>query len=163
MNDKTAYEIERKYLIEYPDIAALERLASRKIEMVQTYLIPNDGKKMRIRSCLENGKYTYVKTVKKTVTALRRLETEGEMTETEYLALLNSDIPKRQLTKTRYCVNYKNQCFEVDIYPFWADRAIMEIELSHESDKIEFPEFITIKKEVSEEKTYRNFSLAKQI
>ena len=40
MNDKTAYEIERKFLIDYPDIELLEALSFRKIKMVQTYIMP---------------------------------------------------------------------------------------------------------------------------
>lgn len=163
MNDKTAYEIERKYLIAFPDIEMLEKLSFRKIEMVQTYIMSPDGKNIRIRSCFENGKHTYIKTVKKTITALKRLETEGEIMEDEYTRLLKGDTPKKQLTKTRYCLNYENQCFEIDIYPFWTDKAIMEIELSAEDDKIIFPDCIKIIKEVSEEKNYRNFSLAKPV
>ena len=41
----------------------------------------------------------------------------------------------KQIRKTRYCLTYKNQYFEIDIYPFWNDKAILEIEsieqLSH--------------------------------
>ena len=119
--------------------------------------------KLRIRSCLENGEYTFIKTVKKSITAIKRLETEGEITKAEYMQLLESDSPKKQLTKTRYCLDYENQCFEIDIYPFWTDKAIMEIELASEDDKITFPDCINIIKEVSEDKAYRNFSLAKPL
>ena len=163
MNEKTAFEIERKYLIGYPDTAMLEKKASRKIEMIQTYITGTDGSKIRIRSCLENGKHTYIKTVKKAVTELRRIETEGELSEEEYLSLLNGGGEKRQLTKTRYCVQHLDQLFEIDVYPFWKDKAIIEIELSDENDRITFPDFVKIIKEVSEDKKYRNYSLAEII
>ena len=34
---------------------------------------------------------------------------------------------KKQIRKTRYCLTYESQYFEIDIYPFWNDKAIVEI------------------------------------
>lgn len=160
MDNNTSFEIERKYLIEMPDTELLKSKASRQIDIVQTYLVSDKGK-IRIRSLYENGEYKYIKTIKKSVTAIRRIETESSLTKEEYLALLESGVQKRQLTKTRYVLPYENQNFEIDIFPFWYDKAIMEIELDDEDDEIVFPEFIKIIREVTEEKEYRNFSLAK--
>ena len=162
MDNDTHFEIERKYLIEMPDLTVLKSKALRTVDILQTYLI-SDGGEIRIRSLFENGNYKYIKTVKKSVTALRRIETESEISREEYLAFLKGGAQKRQLRKTRYILPYKNQIFEIDIYPFWNDKAIMEIELEDEDDKIIFPDFIKVLREVSEEKEYRNFALAKQI
>ena len=44
---------------------------------------------------------------------------EKRLSKDEYLSLLmNADITKQQIRKTRYCLIYKNQYFEIDIYPF---------------------------------------------
>ena len=73
---------------------------------------------------------------------------------------MNADTTKRQIRKTRYCLTYENQYFEIDIYPFWDDIAIMEIELSDEKEEIKIPTFICVIKEVTEDDAYKNASLA---
>ena len=53
--------------------------------------------------------------------------------------------------------------FEIDVYPFWNDRAIMEIELDDEGQEIIFPPEIQIIREVTSDKRYTNSSLARQV
>ena len=74
---------------------------------------------------------------------------------------MEADTSRRQIRKTRYCLTYKNQYFEIDVYPFWDDKAIMEIELRDENIPIEFPERISIIKEVTDDEAYKNAQLAK--
>ena len=50
---------------------------------------------------------------------------------------------------------------EIDVYPFWNDKAIAEIELSDENASVEFPPKIKVIKEVTEDEAYKNASLAK--
>ena len=52
--------------------------------------------------------------------------------------LMDADTTKRQIRKTRYCLTYSGQYFEIDVYPFWKDRAIAEIELSDENAEVAF-------------------------
>lgn len=73
---------------------------------------------------------------------------------------MNADTSKRQIRKTRYCLTYESQYFEIDIYPFWKDKAIVEIELNDEKTVIVFPDFIKIIKEVTNDESYKNASLA---
>ena len=74
---------------------------------------------------------------------------------------MNADTSKHSIRKTRYCIIYKNQYFEIDIYPFWNNKAIVEIELNDENEKIEFPKQLKLIKEVTNDKNYRNSELAK--
>lgn len=55
---------------------------------------------------------------------------------------------------------YKGQYFEVDVYPFWNDKAIAEIELSDENASIVFPKQIRVIKEVTTDESYKNAFLA---
>lgn len=162
LGEPTPYEIERKFLIEYPDIAKLEADKNcGKVEIIQTYLKSNDDKEIRVRQRGNNGSYSYTKTIKRTINGLKRLETEKRLTQAEYINLLmDADTTKHQIRKTRYCLVYNNQYFEIDIYPFWNDVAIMEIELNNESQTIEFPPQIKIIKEVTDDIEYKNSNLA---
>lgn len=155
-------EIERKYLIEYPDIAWLESIPNcRRIEIIQTYLRSQDGEEVRVRQRGMDGSYVYYKTVKRSISGLKRVEIERRLSKEEYLTLLmDADTSRRQIRKTRYCLTYDNQYFEIDIYPFWQDRAIVEIELSDENAEIRFPKQLKIKAEVTDDETYKNASLA---
>ena len=156
------YEIERKFLIEYPDIDMLEKMPNcKKVDIVQTYLKSNSDNQLRIRQRGENGYYTYTKTTKKTISATKRLEVENRISINEYLKLLlQADTTKHQIIKTRYCLTHKNQYFEIDIFPFWKDKAIVEIELLDENQPIEFPKELKQIKEVTGDKKYYNHYLA---
>ena len=162
LGEPEPYEIERKFLIEYPDIAALEaNPACRRVEIIQTYLNSREGDEVRVRQRGADGSYVYFKTVKRRVSELRRVEIEHRLSADEYLTLLmDADTTKRQIRKTRYCLTYKNQYFEIDVYPFWKDRAIVEIELSDENTPIIFPEGIRVIREVTDDPDYKNASLA---
>lgn len=83
------------------------------------------------------------------------------MSQEEYLRLLmEADTSKRQIRKTRYCLTYKNQYFEIDVYPFWNDKAIAEIELRDENAKIVFPKQIKVIREVTDDDSFKNASLS---
>ena len=156
-------EIERKFLIRYPDIRRLESLPNcRRVEIIQTYLHCGASEELRIRQRGENGSYIYTKTLKRPVTDRKRIEIEERLSQEEHLRLLMEADPSRyQIRKTRYCLTWENQYFEIDIYPFWQDRAILEIELRDEDAEICFPAEVEILREVTEDENYRNASLAK--
>lgn len=164
LGEPEPYEIERKYLIEYPDLKWLEENpACQRIEIIQTYLKSSSDEEKRVRQRGCNGDYIYFQTIKKKVTDLKRIEMEKRLSQAEYLDLLmEADTNKKQIRKTRYCLTYQNQYFEIDVYPFWSDQAICEIELSDENMEIVFPEQIKVIKEVTNDDSYKNASLSKR-
>ena len=136
-----------------------------KVEIIQTYLhSPEQNQQIRLRQRGIDGHYVYFQTIKKDITPIKRIEIENRLTKDEYLKLLMSaDTSKRQIRKNRYCLTYKNQYFEIDVFPFWNDKALMEIELSDENSPIIFPDFIKIIREVTAESEYKNSSLAQNL
>ena len=157
------YEIERKYLIEYPEISALEALPNcEKVEIIQTYLQADHDDEVRIRQRGSRGNYIYFETRKKTISGLKRIEIERRLTKDEYLErLMDADPTRMPIRKDRYCLADGNQYFEIDIYPFWNDQAILEIELSDPEEEIRFPKMLKVIREVTEDEAYKNASLAK--
>ena len=157
-------EIERKYLIEYPDLRWLESLPNcRRVEIIQTYLLSKEGDELRVRQRGENGSYIYYKTCKRRITGTTRTEIEQRLSQEEYLQLLmEADPAKRPIRKTRWCLTYDNQYFELDVYPFWKDRAILEIELSHEGEAVRFPKELKLIREVTDDPSYSNAALAER-
>ena len=164
LGEPEPFEIERKFLIEYPDVARLEKLPNcQRVEIIQTYLNAPQGEESRVRQRGIDGNYIYFQTTKKQVTGLKRVEVERRLSKDEYLRLLMDADPNcRPIRKTRYCLTHDNQYFEIDVYPFWQDKAIMEIELADEHAAIRFPEWIHVVKEVTDDESYKNASLAKR-
>lgn len=162
LGEPEPYEIERKYLIEYPDIKWLESNPScKRIEIIQTYLNGPADQEVRVRQRGIHGNYVYFQTIKRKVSDVKRVEIERRLSQAEYLKLLmNADTTRRQIRKTRYCLTYENQYFEIDVYPFWNDKAIAEIELSDENANIVFPKQLKVIKEVTGDISYKNASLA---
>ena len=163
LGDPEPYEIERKYLIKYPDLAALgSDPFCRKIGIEQAYLpLGADGARIRRRG--EGGDAVYFYTEKREVTPGRRIEIERRITEDEYRDLMKLAEPGRgALAKDRYCLVYEGKYFEIDVYPFWRDRAIMEIELGREDEAFSFPPHVEVIKDVTEDKEYTNYNLSKK-
>lgn len=163
LGEPEPYEIERKFLIEYPDIKLLESLPNcEKVEIIQTYLKTDNGDEVRIRQRGSKGNYIYFETCKKTISGLKRVEIERRLTKDEYLEkLMDADPTKKPIRKDRYCLADGNQYFEIDIYPFWTDKAIVEIELSDPNEDIRFPKILKMIREVTEDDSFKNSSLAK--
>ena len=159
--EPVSYEIERKFLIKYPDIKKLESNPNcNKVEILQTYLKCNENEEVRVRQRGRAGEYTYTLTTK-TLNGLKRVEKEKRITEREYLDfLMNADPTRKQIRKVRYCLVNKTQYFEIDIYPEWKDCALLEIELINENEEILFPKEIEIIKEVTGDENYYNYFLA---
>ncbi len=67
----------------------------------------------------------------------------------------------KQIKKSRYCIMYKDIYYEIDIFPFWKNMAIMEVELRVEDQKVQIPQFVKLIKEVSDDERYKNRNLAK--
>ena len=131
------------------------------MEIRQTYLTPRDGWERRVRRWETVDGVRYYQTEKKKRGELCRLENEWEIAETAYLALLEQADPRMgTLFKTRYRVQGERHCYEIDVYPFWQDRAILEIELTSEDEVVELPPWLSVIREVSGEQAYKNKYLA---
>ena len=165
LGEPEPFEIERKFLIYYPNIKELENKPNcTKVDIVQTYLKSENDSERRIRARGVDGDYMYYLTEKRKVSDIKRVEVERRLTKDEYFTLLmEADTRLHSIHKTRYCLTENNQYFEIDIYPEWDKQAIMEVELSNEDDEIKFPQFIDVLKEVTDDDKYKNASMAKEM
>ncbi|MDO4796812.1 MAG: AAA family ATPase [Coriobacteriales bacterium] len=156
------YEIERKFLVRYPNIAWLESLPNcEKVEIVQHYLRSDPNQEIRIR-CRRSGETSlYYLTEKRVVGTRNTMRTQRRLTEGEYsMLLVQSDPKRREIRKTRYCLTYENQYFEIDVFPCWNDQAIAEIELSREDTPVRIPPELEVIREVTGDPKYRNAAIA---
>ena len=162
LGEPTPLEVERAFLIEYPDVKWLESLEDcRRVEITQTYLLSNPGEEVRVRQQGADGNYSYYETVKKPIDGMTRAEVERHLTQKEYLKRLqDADPAKRTIRKTRYRLMYEGQNFEIDLFPFWQDRALCEIELADEHAPVVLPPQLRLIREVTDDPAYSNAALA---
>lgn len=164
LGEPAPMEIERKYIISRPNLHMLEQLSNcERVDIVQTYLKSNDpDEECRIRQRGSNGSYIYFMTRKRKAEGIKRVEIEERLSQEEYVTLMvEADPAYRPIHKERYCLSENGLYYEIDIYPEWKDKAIMEIELVNEDQEIIFPEGIDVIREVTSDPAFTNHELAR--
>ena len=163
--DQEPLEIERKFLITYPDLKWLSaQPGGRQVEIIQTYLLSESGERRRVRSWREKDKTRYILTLKRSLTDRTRVEVEDEVSFEEYNSLLKEADPERHpLKKTRWCIPFGSHLLEIDLYPFWSEQAILEVELKSEDEEFLIPPEIQVIREVTDDPRYLNSSLAREL
>lgn len=160
-------EIERRFLVKsLPDFSdtAFNHIKIQKIFIEQIYLkSQNENEELRIRKRSQWDSSNYYRTTKD-----RRgqwpIEKETSISARDYLALQDLKDPQKDIIhKNRYCFVYENQYFELDHF-IAPDRhkgkIILEIELTEENKEVKIPPFLEVMKEITEDKSYSNYSLA---
>lgn len=158
-------EIERKFLIALPDETLLGEKCVRRLDIAQVYLRPGtDGANRRIRRtrCGAEERFSY--TEKTRLTAVTRIECEREITAAEFSALLaEREETLRTIEKTRYVVPFEGHALEIDVFPFWNDRAFCECELQSEDEPLALPGWLHVYREVTDDPRYTNRALARAV
>lgn len=166
LGEPTPMEIERKFLIKKPSEQVIESLGCvSKSNIIQTYLKtikPGVERRVRQRGSVKDG-FSFYYTEKFDISDGVRDEVEDKISPDKYISLLTeADTSLYQISKERYCFVYKNRYYEMDIYPFSEEYAILEIELNDINEDIELPP-LEIIKDVTDDKSYRNNALAKTL
>ena len=158
---KEPMEIERKFLIRRPDPEILKPRCSAVYRMEQTYLTAPEGITARVRRRVgEREEFFY--TEKEYRTARSCVERERSITRQEYESLLQRR-ETETICKTRYCLPYAGHTLEIDLYPFWQQLAVLEVELQEEGEPFRLPPEITVVREVTEDRRLKNAALARHI
>ncbi len=145
-------EIERKFLI---DPKKWEQLAKPKGTLLkQGYLLSDAGKTIRVRIAGEKAWLT----IKGATTGIVRKEYEYPIPAKDAAELLK-DMAGTVVEKTRYRISFAGKLWEADEFSSDNKGLLMaEIELEHEAEEFEVPDWIT--KEVTGDKRYYNSSLS---
>lgn len=158
-------EIERRYLIKKPTNEELKKLGCiSETNIIQTYLKTDNNveRRVRQRGTKEDG-YSFYYTEKTYANIGERFEKEKRISQREYIEYLaEADTTLHQIFKTRYCFVYDKRYFELDVYPFSDEYAILEIELNDINEDISLPP-LTFVKDVTQNDNYKNHSLAETL
>ena len=69
----------------------------------------------------------------------------------------------RTIEKTRYLVPFEGHTLEIDVFPFWRDRAFCECELQSEDEPLPLPDWLHVYREVTDDPRYTNRALARSV
>jgi CYTH domain-containing protein/nucleoside-triphosphatase THEP1 len=152
-------EIEKKYLVsDFPDIPVPYEV----IDITQFYTrIGNTGEE-RYRSRSYHGGTTYCQTLKNDVSIGVREELNLPISKEQYEIAKMKILPGSiMITKRRFVFIWENQYFEFDVFQEkMSGLFILEIELTKECDAVKLPPFINVIKEVTDDASYYNRTLA---
>jgi CYTH domain-containing protein len=156
-------EIERRFLIRASPTAHEVPVHFEEFDIEQTYLLSQDGSETRVRRRRQQGAATYTHTMKRVVTAGQRVKIERQITGREYIAFLaQADPTRRTLKKSRRAFLWANQYFEWDIFKDpRPGLELLEVEIDSIDGPVELPPFLSIEREVTQEREYANHTIAR--
>ncbi len=166
-NSNMPMEIERKYLIAYPDMVKLALIPHCEATQIEQTYLTDDGcgmcRRVRKRGNPQRG-WQYTLTKKKTVGFGERIELEEELSHEQYQALLKESAPDKQtVRKVRYCFPFRKQLFELDVYAFSDRFATLEIELPSIDTPVLLPSFVQVIEDVTGDERYSNYALSEHL
>ena len=141
------------------DLEKIEKVKLVKLELEQ-YIIESGSIEYIYRKTGKDGeeKYTLITKIDTEINN-ERITTQRKISEEEYyLNLPKEDMP---IKKTRYCFEYQNEYFRLDI--FHNGLQMLEVETTSSNEDVSIPKFMKIKEEVTNNTDYRNASLYKKI
>ena len=154
-------EEERKYIIEVTAPLPDDSIES---EITQTYLQGDPDAEVRLRKRTWGRKQVYVHTTKKKTAENEELVTERQINQSLYEMMLSLADPARNtIHKVRRSLIWKGQYFEVDTYLDKLEGlTILETKGIAQGEDLKLPPFLKIVREVTGDKDYYNYNLAKK-
>lgn len=154
-------ENERKFLVSHVEDYPVKK---EVVTIEQTYLKTDNETVARVRKRGQHGSFTYTHTIKKRLNGSKSLEKERRITGQEYLYLLNQADPDfRPIRKTRTCFLWGNQYFELDCFLGSNGLTILEAEIEEIKNDLAIPPWISIDREVTNEKAFHNEELCRKL
>ena len=154
-----------KYLIAMPDMNQLVvNYGAVPFEMTQDYLVmTNPNIERRVRRQKNGSDYLYFYTEKHRMPDGTMWDTERPISSKEYKKYLQeADLELQPVHKVKYRFNSGSQRFEIDVYPFSAERAVMFAYAGSDEAEVTPPPEITILQEVTGNREYKNKTLARR-
>ena len=160
-------EIEKKFLVKMPDFAKLKKYQPEKKRIIQTYLSAVEAER-RVRciivpwdddDCICHFFYTTKLPVGND--GLTRKEFEESINYQVYNMLLKeADKNLKPIEKDRHVFYINQQKYELDIYDFDKNVAILEVELATAETNFEWPDELEKIADVTADNRFKNRTLA---
>jgi adenylate cyclase len=156
-------EIERKFRLRAaPSAMTLAAHGAVPQRLEQVYLAePPEGRRVR-RIEHADGRVEHRLTRKERLRAFAFHEEEQRIDPARYEALLlRADPDRRPVRKVRHVVPHGVQVLEIDVFTWPPGLVLLEVELEHDDEPVEVPDWLGEWREVTEDPRYLNANLAR--
>lgn len=158
----------RKYLVSMPNFDALSKdfyCKFSKVEIVRSYLLnTSDVVEKSVIRTGSDGDYAYYYIEKRHFDGHDQIDVERHITKNEYLEILSGPGARvKEIKKTRYGFVWDNKYYEVDVFDFWKDRAILKVQLTDRSTDAKIPPIFNVRMDITNDMSYTNYSLAQNV
>lgn len=154
-------EAERRFLVSWDQATAPQGVHVVEAEIEQRYLLTRDHCIPRVRAWESRGHRIYTHTTKIRRPDGSSIEKERRISPREYLEFLSQADPERApVRKKRAYFVWEGQYIELDTYQD-APLQVLEIEVPHMHSDVVLPPFLTAHKEITSNRAYSNYALAK--
>jgi len=166
LGDPVPIEKEDKFLVDASEPVVIP-VKFTESTITQDYLVPPDlREEYRVRAREGGDGTSYYFTRKRYVAPGDRIEIERLVTRREYASLIQlKDYRMRTIRKRRLCFFWKSQFFELDYFEEPAGEkglVLLEAERTDRTPALDLPPFIRIVRNVTGEKHYSNYEIAKR-
>ena len=154
---------EKKYLIDpsNSDLSLLSEIPHTTTTIEQYYLVSNNYPKYerRLRKITYKDGISYHYTIqKRTNNGKKEIIKNIKISKEEFNNLLNTSNIITKIQKNRISFIYNKQYFRLDIFNN-SPNIILEIEATQENQKVDIPIFLTILKDITNDKDYQNLNI----
>ena len=165
LGEGSPHETYRKYLIEVDD-GLLERVRSEAnystSHIIQHYLRSDGGYERRIRMRERDDGIMYIYTEANYISGNERVKVDRVLTERQYKDFFHQIDPELNvIDKTRYSFIHDKLFYKLDVFNFDTSRGILSVDQPADGHDVVLPDYIKVIKEVTDDKNYKNYYLAK--
>ena len=165
MGNANGLEIERKWLLASAPSSEWLRAHGAVAKRIEQVYLRSDGEPggRRVRRTETDAGVEHVETRKRARSGFTREEVERSIGPAEYAAALVDAEPSRQpVRKTRWVFPYAGHRLELDVFEIPAGVVLLEIELTSEDEAVELPPDLPVVREVTDDRAYLNWNLARR-
>lgn len=163
LGDEKPVEKFYKYLVEVDD-NMLEKIRHEanysNMHIEQHYLISTNGLERRIRRREKNGSNLYSYSEANYLSTNERIKTDRILSERQYYDLnAETDPDLKVINKDRHSFISDNLFFKLDIFDFDKSMGLLSVQVGEDQD-VRIPDYIKVVKDVSDNRSYKNYHLA---
>lgn len=162
-NNPYSIRYQKKYLVDLNKSQFNFSNSLASIEIEQTYLYEEkENYERRLRKRTVGTEKTYYLTVqKKAPDGLSKIITDKKITEKDYIKLLDMNMDNYTIKKTRHTFIHNKQYMKLDVFE---DEVfgLLEVNPIDTDSLVDFPDYLKIEKEVTNDHDYDNIILAQK-
>ncbi len=165
LGEEKPVEVFKKYLVEVND-EVLNKVKLEKnpsyVHILQHYLLSSPQIEKRIRRREKDGNTLYYYSEATMLTSNKRIKRDRIISERQYIDYsVEIDPTLNMIDKERYGFIFNEHFFKLDVFSFDKSKGLLSVQIPNENEKIVLPDYFKVIKDVSEDKNYKNYFLAK--